>query len=63
MFRDMATFLAHAGQVDEAREPLGRFVASRPRTTLREVSDSLGFMEAGLRGRYVEGLRLAGLSE
>ena len=63
MFRDLATFLAHAGQLDAARGALARLVASRPQLNLREVTDCLQFMEPKLRNRYVEGLRIAGLPE
>jgi adenylate cyclase len=62
-YRDLAVFLAHAGDIDGAREALGRLVASRPNLTLSIVSESLGFMEPPLLARYVEGLRIAGLRE
>jgi adenylate cyclase len=62
-YRDLAAFLAHAGDVGGAREALGRLVASRPNLTLSIVSESLGFMEPPLLARYVEGLRIAGLRE
>lgn len=61
MFRDLAAFLAHAGQVEAARHALATFTASRPGASLRDVADSVGFMEPGLRERYAEGLRMAGL--
>ena len=61
MFRDLATFLAHADQLPEARHALARFVASRPGMNLRHVEGSLAFMEVNLRQRYIGGLRMAGL--
>ena len=61
--RDLAVFLAHAGRLDEARESLATFVASRPGLTLSGVRSALRFMEPGLLDRYVEGLRMAGLPE
>jgi adenylate cyclase len=62
-YRDLATFLAHAGDIEGAREALGRLTESRPNLTLSIVSESLGFMEPKLLERYVEGLRIAGLRE
>jgi adenylate cyclase len=62
-YRDLATFLAHAGDIDGAHEALGRLTASRPELTLSVVSEALGFMEPVLLGRYLEGLRIAGLRE
>jgi adenylate cyclase len=62
-YRDLAVFLAHAGEIEGAREALARLTASRPHLTLSGVSQALGFMEPALLGRYVEGLRIAGLRE
>jgi adenylate cyclase len=62
-YRDLTVFLAHAGEIEAARKALARLTATRPHLTLRYVEDSLGFMTPPLRQRYVEGLRLAGLSE
>jgi adenylate cyclase len=62
-YRDLATFLAHAGEIDGAREALSRLVASRPHLTLAGVADAISFMEPSLRARYIEGLRIAGLRE
>ena len=62
MFRDLTCFLAHAGQLEAARDALAQFTASRPQTNLREVADAIGFMERGLRERYLDGLRIAGLT-
>jgi len=62
-YRDLATFLAHAGEIDGAREALSRLVASRPHLTLAGVADAISFMEPSLRARYLDGLRIAGLRE
>jgi adenylate cyclase len=62
-YRDLATFLAHAGDIDGAREALSRLIASRPHLTLAGVADAISFMEPSLRARYLEGLRIAGLRE
>jgi adenylate cyclase len=62
-YRDLATFLAHAGEIDGAREALSRLIASRPHLTLAGVADAISFMEPSLRARYLEGLRIAGLRE
>ncbi len=63
MYRDLATFLAHADRIPEAGRALARFVASRPGVSLHQVAESLEFMEAELRRRYIDGLRLAGLPD
>lgn len=62
-YRDLAVFLAHAGDLAGARQALDRLIASRPNLTLSVVAESLGFMEPSLLERYVEGLRIAGLRE
>jgi adenylate cyclase len=62
-YRDLATFLAHAGELDGAREALSRLVASRPHLTLAGVADAISFMEPSLRARYLDGLKIAGLRE
>ncbi|MGK9169376.1 CadC-family transcriptional regulator [Inquilinus limosus] len=63
MFRDLATFLAHAGQIEAARGALAQFTASRPGITLSTVADALHYFEPGLLRRYLDGLRRAGLPE
>jgi adenylate cyclase len=62
-YRDLATFLAHAGDIAGAREALGRFTDGRPPLTTASMADSLKFMEPRLLERYIDGLRLAGLSD
>jgi adenylate cyclase len=62
-YRDLAVFLAHAGEIDGAREALARLTESMPYLTIKTVEQSLDFMEPTLFGRYMQGLRLAGLRE
>jgi adenylate cyclase len=62
-YRDLAVFLAHAGEIDKAREALVRFADTRPYLTMAGVASALTFMEPGLRARYLEGLRIAGLRD
>ncbi len=62
-FRDLATFLAAAGKIDEAREAAAKLRETYPRLTIAEAADALRFMEPGLRARYLDGLRQAGLPE
>ncbi len=60
-YRDLATFQAHAGDLDGARDALGKFIYQRPPMTIASVADGLKFMEKPLLTRYMEGLRMAGL--
>lgn len=62
-YRDLATFRAHAGEMEGAREALAVLLASRPGLNIATVADALRFMEAGLLQRYLDGLRTAGLPE
>ncbi len=62
-YRDLATFLAAAGKLDEAKEAAARFRETHPRATVAQVANALNFMEPGLRARYLDGLRKAGLPE
>jgi hypothetical protein len=62
-YRDLAVFLALAGNLAEAREALAAFMESRPGLRLSNVRTAMRFMARGLLDRYVEGLRLAGLPE
>ncbi|WP_206454662.1 adenylate/guanylate cyclase domain-containing protein [Aurantimonas marina] len=61
--RDLATFLASAGEMDEARRALLAFLAIRPDVTAAAVRDALHFMEPALLDRYVGGLLAAGLRD
>src|SRR5262249_52866150 len=62
-YRDLATFLAGGGKVEEAKEALAKCLDTRPYLSLKSVTDALRFMEPGLLKRYVDGLRIAGLKE
>ncbi len=62
-YRDLATFLAAAGKIDEAREAAAKLRETHPHVTVAEVADALRFMEPKLLARYLDGLRKAGLPE
>jgi adenylate cyclase len=62
-YRDLAAFLAHAGEMERARAAMARLLETRPHLTAGHVEEALRFMEASLRARYVEGLRMAGLPD
>ncbi len=62
-YRDLAVYLAHAGEHREAGRALAEFTYLRPKVTLSGIADGLRFMSPALLGRYIEGLRLAGLPE
>jgi TolB-like protein/class 3 adenylate cyclase/Flp pilus assembly protein TadD len=61
-YRDLATYYAAAGKIEQARDALGKFVALRPVTSVASLRDGLRFMEPGLLDRYVGGLQQAGLA-
>ncbi|OWJ67907.1 tetratricopeptide repeat protein [Inquilinus limosus] len=63
MFRDLATFLAHAEQIEPARAALAQFTASRPGISLSNVADALHYFEPDLLRRYLDGLARAGLPQ
>jgi len=63
MFRDLATFLAHAGQDEAARKALSQFTASRPGVAVSTVADALHYFEPDLLRRYLDGLSRAGLPQ
>ena len=60
-YRDLACYLGAMGELAAARDSLLRFTAEHAGVTLASVADGLRFMEPGLLGRYLEGLKLAGL--
>jgi adenylate cyclase len=62
-YRDLATFLAAAGKIEEAKAALVKLMETRPYLNLTDVAKALSFMEPSLLRRYVEGLRVAGLPE
>src|SRR5690606_1187994 len=47
-YRDLATYYAAAGKIEQARDALGKFVALRPVTSVASLRDGLRFMEPGL---------------
>jgi len=60
-YRDLATYHAHCGKLEQARDALEKFIYLRPAMTAASIRDGLRFMEPGLLDRYVGGLELAGL--
>ncbi len=62
-YRDLAVFLARAGDIEEAKGALAKFVASRPGITVRQVGDAMKFVQPRILEMYLDGLRLAGLPE
>jgi hypothetical protein len=61
--RDLAAYLGAAGRLDEARAAVKRLLASHPEANMKRVAQALPFMSEGLRRRYFDGLRKAGLPE
>ena len=61
--RDLAAFLGAAGRADEARAAVRRLLASHPDTTVSRVAQAIPFMHDGLKARFLDGLRKAGLPE
>jgi len=62
-YRDLAVFLARAGDIEGAREALRRFTAARPGITVAQVGDAMKFVQPRILEMYLAGLRLAGLPE
>lgn len=62
-YRDLAVYRAHQGDLAAARQALDKFTYLRPSLDLATIADGLRFMRPPLIDRYLEGLRLAGLSE
>ena len=62
-YRDLATFLAAAGKIEEAKAALAKFIETRPYLTLAGVEKALIFMEPSLLRRYLDGLLMAGLKK
>lgn len=61
-YRDLAVYRAYLGDAEGARDALEKFLYLRPVVSLATIADSLRFMEPGLLGRYLEGLKRAGLA-
>jgi len=62
-YRDLAVFLARAGDIEGAKGALAKFVASRPGITVGQVGDAMKFVQPRILEMYLDGLRLAGLRE
>jgi adenylate cyclase len=62
-YRDLATFLAAAGHLEEARDAARRLIEAQPYVNLASLRNTLAFMEPQLLGRYIDGLRQAGIPE
>ncbi|QQR36190.1 hypothetical protein JI749_00670 [Devosia oryziradicis] len=60
-YRDLATYHAHAGDLQAAQAALAKFGAGRPDLNITSIRDSLRFMHPGLLDQYMRGLELAGL--
>lgn len=61
-YRDLSTYYAAAGKMEQARDALEKFVYLRPAMTAATLRDGLRFMEPDLLERYVGGLERAGLA-
>lgn len=61
-YRDLSTYYAAAGKIEQAKDALERFVYLRPAMTAATLRDGLRFMEPELLDRYVGGLKQAGLT-
>jgi adenylate cyclase len=60
-YRDLASFLAQAGDIEGAKKALAEFVYLRPPMSLASLRDSLRFMQQPLLDLYIDGLRKAGM--
>ncbi|WP_299975977.1 tetratricopeptide repeat protein [Devosia sp. 66-22] len=61
-YRDLSTYYAASGRMEQARDALDKFVYLRPAMTAATLRDGLRFMEPALLDRYVGGLERAGLT-
>lgn len=59
----LAAAYAQAGQRDDARRELTRYLALRPRATLAAVADKIIYADPQLHKHWLDGLRKAGLPE
>jgi adenylate cyclase len=62
-YRDLAVFLAAAGEVDKAREAAKKLLAAQPGLTITRAADALRFMQPELLRRYLDGMRASGIPE
>ncbi len=60
--RDLAVYYAHHGDLAAAADALARFRKHHPDVSLRSIGDGLRFMNPSLLARYLQGLKLAGLT-
>ncbi len=61
-YRDLSTYYAAAGRMEQAKDALQKFVYLRPAMSAATLRDGLRFMEPSLLERYVGGLEQAGLA-
>ncbi len=61
-YRDLATYYAATGKIDQAKDALQKFAYLRPAMTAATLRDNLRFMQPALLDRYVGGLQQAGLA-
>jgi TolB-like protein/class 3 adenylate cyclase len=59
----LAAALAQSGQLVDAHLELASFLRTKPKASLRSVSQRLGYADKGMRDHLAEGLRMAGLPE
>ncbi len=57
----LAASCAQAGQMDQARRELARYLAQRPGARLGTVSDKIIYADDRMRDHWIDGLRMAGL--
>jgi tetratricopeptide (TPR) repeat protein len=61
-YRDLATYYAASGKLEQAKDALQKFVYLRPAMSAASLRDGLRFMQPALLDRYVGGLQQAGLA-
>jgi tetratricopeptide (TPR) repeat protein len=62
----LASALAHAGRLSEARSALAKFQSIKPKATIKDIRENAKSMDSkfiALQERLLEGLRIAGLPE
>ena len=59
----LAAAHAQAGQFDDARRELTRYLKHRPGATLATVADRIIYADKRLHDHWLDGLRKAGLPE
>ncbi len=61
-YRDLAVYLAHQGELAAASDALDQFRKAHAGVSLASIGDGLRFMYPSLLSRYLQGLKLAGLT-